>query len=429
MCRICGNLALVYNKTDPTRSKVLRQKYSAEMYKRWRRIKGAIRKVLIEYDALHLKGQAANEKIFIPRNFEFENDAEKVETFMAWLDEAVDVGVLEIMERDGREAVKRKEWQNIYIKSAYEKGLKQADSKMKKLGLTVPDDDLSLTLAKPIHADKLGLLYTRNFQELRGITEEVDQQVSRVLAEGMGQGLNPREIARNINDRVSKIGITRARTLARTEIIRSHAESTLNRYEEYGIGEVAAEIEFSHAGDDRVCDLCRSLGGRTFTLKEARGIIPVHPNCFDSKTEVFTDEGWKLFKELKGHEKIFSRNPDDLEVGYLPYDKFISYQYEGPMYHLTGDSLDLMVTPDHNQPILENGRMIIKSMKEVVKQKDFSLLTSESKINSNNLNIKRVDYSGMVYDVELPKWHILLVRRNGKTVWSGNCRCAWLPVI
>ena len=32
-----------------------------------------------------------------------------------------------------------------------------------------------------------------------------------------------------------------------------------------------------------------------------------------------------------------------------------------------------------------------------------------------------VDYSGMVYCCEVPKYHIIYVRRNGKAIWSGNC--------
>ncbi|MBS3741528.1 MAG: hypothetical protein KGY74_05355, partial [Candidatus Cloacimonetes bacterium] len=37
-------------------------------------------------------------------------------------------------------------------------------------------------------------------------------------------------------------------------------------------------------------------------------------------------------------------------------------------------------------------------------------------------------YDGKVYDVELPKWHVLYVRRNGKCCWSGNCMC-WLELV
>ena len=36
-----------------------------------------------------------------------------------------------------------------------------------------------------------------------------------------------------------------------------------------------------------------------------------------------------------------------------------------------------------------------------------------------------VDYSDMVYDVELEKNHVLLVRRGAQVVWSGNCACFW----
>jgi hypothetical protein len=42
--------------------------------------------------------------------------------------------------------------------------------------------------------------------------------------------------------------------------------------------------------------------------------------------------------------------------------------------------------------------------------------------------IERIDYHGIVGDVELEKNHILLVRRNNKVAWSGNCRCSLLVV-
>ena len=44
-------------------------------------------------------------------------------------------------------------------------------------------------------------------------------------------------------------------------------------------------------------------------------------------------------------------------------------------------------------------------------------------------DIKKVYYEGMVYCVCLFTNHTLYVRRNGKCVWSGNCRCTVLPVL
>jgi hypothetical protein len=40
-----------------------------------------------------------------------------------------------------------------------------------------------------------------------------------------------------------------------------------------------------------------------------------------------------------------------------------------------------------------------------------------------------VDYSGMVYDIEIEKNHTLYVRRNGKCAWSSNCLCHATPIL
>jgi hypothetical protein len=39
-------------------------------------------------------------------------------------------------------------------------------------------------------------------------------------------------------------------------------------------------------------------------------------------------------------------------------------------------------------------------------------------------NIEKLKYDGWVYCVELPKYHTLWIRRNGKTSWNGNCQCS-----
>ena len=37
--------------------------------------------------------------------------------------------------------------------------------------------------------------------------------------------------------------------------------------------------EWSTAGDDMVCPSCGELEGVIMTVKEARGLLPYHPNC------------------------------------------------------------------------------------------------------------------------------------------------------
>ena len=44
-----------------------------------------------------------------------------------------------------------------------------------------------------------------------------------------------------------------------------------------------------------------------------------------------------------------------------------------------------------------------------------------------NMEIADIEYDDSVYCVEVPKYHTLLVRRNGKVCWSGNCRTVIAP--
>lgn len=282
----------------PTRTKTIQDAYEAEMYRRFRAIKGLVRTTVEANDALRLgergdrrdrggPGTVASADASIATNadpvqdFDFPRDDEKIQAFLRWLREAEDDEVLEVFQRSGREVVARSEWQNIYVRRSYAKGLEQAEEFLQEQGIDVPEQRLGQIFNLPVHADALGILYTRNFTELEGISEAMDQQISRELVDGFAQGWNPRKMATEINDRVDNVGLTRARTLARTETINAHAEGTLNRYQDIMGPDAAVTIraEWSTAGDDRVCPICISLEGEIFSLEEARGLIPIHPNC------------------------------------------------------------------------------------------------------------------------------------------------------
>lgn len=273
--RIARQRLNAHRRVDPTRTATLRRQFAADMTRRFRRIEKLVRRVVGEDDALLLSTRPRTLQAS-PPPFNFPTDAAKIEGFTAWLREQVEAEVLEVQQVAG---LTQSRWSDVYIRSAYAKGVEHADGVLKQHGVTPPADLLGETFNKPIHADKLVSLYTRTFSELRGITAAMDQQISRVLSDGLARGLNPNEMARTIADRIDKVGIHRARVLARTEIIRSHAESSLNRYAEAGVREVVASVEFQTAGDDRVCEQCAGLEGTRYTIEEARGVIPVHPQC------------------------------------------------------------------------------------------------------------------------------------------------------
>jgi len=138
---------------------------------------------------------------------------------------------------------------------------------------------MSSAFHRPVSVERVKVLASRTYTEMKGITEAMSQQMSRVLVDGLIAGQSPREVAKALNERVDAIGKARAFTLARTEIIRAHANGALDGLEELGVTEVGVAVEWSTAKDGRVCPMCAAMQGVVFTIEEARGLIPAHAGC------------------------------------------------------------------------------------------------------------------------------------------------------
>jgi PHP family Zn ribbon phosphoesterase len=71
-------------------------------------------------------------------------------------------------------------------------------------------------------------------------------------------------------------------------------------------------------------------------------------SCYDEKTDVLTDNGWKKFFEVKYTDKICTLNIKSDKIEFQCPEKIFSYDYEGKMYRLKTKRVDLLVTPNHN---------------------------------------------------------------------------------
>jgi len=205
----------------------------------------------------------------VGRDFDFDQMASKHEEFMSWLREQQEAGVLEVIDNGD----------NTYVRKAYERGIRNQHNWMEDAADGV---DATQAFEQPIHQDRLSLLYERNFEALRGITDDVSREISRELAEGLAEGVSPGEIASRLTDRVDSIGRTRATTLARTEVMYSHNEASISEAERLVGSDVELEVEseVSTAGDSHVCEICEPWDGRRLSPKEAREVgPPFHPRC------------------------------------------------------------------------------------------------------------------------------------------------------
>lgn len=264
---------------DPTRTLTLRRQFIADVTRRLAGLKRDIRTSITERDALHLQpGRLVAAAAASPRQFAYSWDSQKVTAFMEWLRKEEQEGLLEVTRRPG--AVGPEPWSNVYIRSAYQKGLAEGRSRLHQaVSAYANATPVSAAFYQPFHAQRVGLIYTRAFEALRGISAAMSSQMSQVLARGMAEGTGPYEIARRLTNRVDAIGIVRARTIARTEVVAAHNMASLGEYEqaESIIGD-KVKVEWWTALDERVRSSHAARHGRIYTREEALPLLG-EPNC------------------------------------------------------------------------------------------------------------------------------------------------------
>ena len=154
--------------------------------------------------------------------------------------------------------------------------------------------------------------------------------------------------------------------------------------------------------------------------------------CYDTKTKVLTINGWKYFYELDMNDKVATLiNNDTFEYRNIT-EKF-DYDYEGPMYKVENNKIDLLVTPNHRMYVkYVDGEYNIMEANEIVgkqnmyfkrgisKLGNFGEIFEDVKIENCDTN-EYINYCGKVYCCKVNSNEgLLYVMRNEKTCWSGN---------
>jgi thymidylate synthase ThyX len=94
-------------------------------------------------------------------------------------------------------------------------------------------------------------------------------------------------------------------------------------------------------------------------LRSAHGSVLEHANwsfalrnvsrvfCYDADTEVLTSEGWKAWPDVDGTETFGTVNPDTGALEYQEATEHFVGDYDGDMYRVQSEQVDLLVTPNH----------------------------------------------------------------------------------
>lgn len=255
-------------RTDPTGTAPIIRSWDSEFAGRFARVKRFVREVIVARDALGIGGDL---KKRVEAASSGASAEQRVARALSLIRGAVRAQILGSPGYAGS-------WQNQFVARAVTKGVTDAYRRMKAAGMDVTLEltiDAGVGQAAQRRAD---VIAQRSFEELSGVDADMAASMQNIISQGLLDGDSPQAIARELDQELD-IGRARARVIARTETIGAHAEATLDALEEAGVDAVTAEVEFATAGDDNVCPQCAALEGQVFTIAEARGRIPVHPNC------------------------------------------------------------------------------------------------------------------------------------------------------
>jgi SPP1 gp7 family putative phage head morphogenesis protein len=231
----------------------LRSQVLKEVNNRFDALEAAIEIYIVKNDTLTLNA------------YQFTTLPEKLTAYKTWLVDQVNRGLLLAKN-------KKQPWLDPYLQSAFKLAVGRAYAMSKKINL-----DLS-SFSNPATQQMLQLIYMRAYSALKGVTEAMDATMSRILAEGLAHGLGARQVAKQLREALN-FSRRRAETIARTELINAYVQGQLQGFQAIGVTQLGVDVEWLTAGDSRVCPKCAANNGKVYTLQEAQGVLPLHPNC------------------------------------------------------------------------------------------------------------------------------------------------------
>lgn len=240
---------------DPTGVDALERRAMADM---WRRLK----KVLKVYkDALDRIPASP----VVNAKYAFRLDAALLASLMAQFDFEVDQILLE----GGEQRI----WLfESYVTLAATQGIAQEYRNLARQSEVYRNQRGTVAdiLRSQPHVRRMNLVRTRVFEDMKGFNQAVKSDMARVLTDGIGRGLNPLEIARNLTQQID-IKRSRANTIARTEVTtalrRAAMDEADDAREEFGIRTLEMHISALSA-TTRATHAARH--GKLYTTDEER---------------------------------------------------------------------------------------------------------------------------------------------------------------
>lgn len=109
---------------------------------------------------------------------------------------------------------------SAYVAKAYQRGTAQEFANLSRQSPAYQAGQMSMQniLMSDPYRRRIGLIAAREFEQMEGLVGDTKARMSRVLADGIARGRNPKDVAKSLSAEADAITRQRANTIARTEI-------------------------------------------------------------------------------------------------------------------------------------------------------------------------------------------------------------------
>jgi hypothetical protein len=186
-------------------------------------------------------------------------------------------------------------WFSVFITRAFRQGLLDAYNQVnppkggRRATFEAGQRSAFMLSASSGQTDAVAESSTRAMLSFESTRSAFLSAAAHIVTQGIKQGYKPAFVARSLGLWVSKVMPKRLVLPIDHETSSAFVDGQLDAFEELGITEVGADVEFTTVAGTgaseqemirlRVCPKCRRLSGEVYTTQKARGVIPVHPRC------------------------------------------------------------------------------------------------------------------------------------------------------
>jgi SPP1 gp7 family putative phage head morphogenesis protein len=222
---------------DPANQKGNLKRAQVELKKRFERINKAMKQLVKDQEQyqrvasankmafwwpLDSNGERINEVVVNKAYYSYDISTERYDSINSFIEHLLYNELLESLTGQ-----RPNNWfYQSYLSSAYNDAIRDTIQSSKNMAEpSVVGDEIAMMIRQldadafnPQQVNALSLVYSRVFNEMKGLTDSMKVDLSETLTRGMASGLGIREITQDVAKRVG-VGFSRAQRISRTEIL------------------------------------------------------------------------------------------------------------------------------------------------------------------------------------------------------------------